>query len=127
MKVYLNEITFRIVFFIQGANAFCMSCLWFAFSTKTPAGISNSTALFFRSDYSFPRHLFFRDSFKTPGLYMHGWYYSDNYSSSEVSLYSFPLFPSSEVLFINSSFGMFLMKLVLSSKFVLSFWSLLDI
>ena len=52
---------------------------------------------------------------------------SDKYSSSKVSLSLVPLFSSSKALFRSSDVDIFIMKLVLSSKFVLSFLSLLDI
>ena len=74
------------------------------------------------SDNLFPRQFSFTDSFETQGSYMYDCSFVKygNYSSSEVSLSSVLLFSSSEeALFINSDFNIFMMKLFLSSKFVL--------
>ena len=81
------------------------------------------------SDDSFPGQFSFTDSFETQGSYMFGSSFvkSDNYLLSEVSLSSVPLFSSSKALFKSSDFDIFKIKLILSSKFVLSFLSLLDI
>ena len=83
------------------------------------------------SDDSFPGQFYFTDSFETQGSYMYGCSFvkSDKYSSSEISLSSIPLFSSSEALslFRVSDFDFFMVKPVLSSKFTLSFLSLLDI
>ena len=83
----------------------------------------------FESDDSFPGQFSFTDSFETQGSYMFGGSFvkSDNYLLSEVSLSPVPLFSSSKALFISSDFDIFKIKLILSSKFVLSFLSLLDI
>ena len=82
-------------------------------------------------DYSFPGQFYFTDFFETQGSYMYGCSFvkSGTYSSSEISLSSGPLFSSSEALslFRGSDFDIFLVKPVLSSKFVLSFLRLLDI
>ena len=81
------------------------------------------------SDDSFPRQFSLTGTFETQGSYMYGYSFvkSDKYSSSQVPLSSFPLFPSSKARFIRSDFDIFHTKLVLSSKFVLSFLSLLNI
>ena len=82
-------------------------------------------------DDSFLEQFFLTDSFETQDLYMYDCRFakSDKYSSSEVSPSSVSLFLSSEalLLFIGPSFYIFMDKLVLSSKFILSFLSLLDI
>ena len=80
-----------------------------------------------KSDDSFPGQFSFMTSFETQGLFMHSYNFvkSDKYSWSEVSLSSVPLFSFSEALFVNSGFGIFIMKFVLPSKFVLSFLSYL--
>ena len=82
-------------------------------------------------DDSFLEQFFLTDSFETQDLYMYDCRFakSDKYSSSEVSLSSVSLFLSSEalLLFIGPSFYIFMDKLLLSSKFILSFLSLLDI
>ena len=82
-------------------------------------------------DDSFLEQFFLTDSFETQDLYMYDCRFakSDKYSASEVSLSSVSLFLSSEalLLFIGPSFYIFMDKLLLSSKFILSFLSLLDI
>ena len=71
-------------------------------------------------DDTFPEQFSLTSSFETQGLYMHGYSFvkSDKFSSSKASLSSVPLLSSPEALFINSDFDNFMMKLVLSSKFI---------
>ena len=72
------------------------------------------------ADDFFPGQFYFTEFCETQGLYMYGCSFvkSDKYSSPEVSLSSVPLFSSSEALslFIGSDF--FIVKLILSSKFI---------
>ena len=115
------QITFTNFLFIQAANASCTSSHWFVFSTRTPESISNlpSSSKFVDS---FPGQFSFLD-FEKQGSYLYSCSLvkRDKYSPSEALLSPVPLFLSSEALFISSYFDIFIMKLVLSSRFVSSF------
>ena len=108
-----------------------MSSLWFAFTThkNTREYFQFYCCLLLNLTILFVGQFYFRDSFQTQGLYMYGCRFvkSGKYSSSEVSIFSVPLFPFFEALFISSDFGIFILKLVWSSSFFLSFVGLLDI
>ena len=108
-----------------------MSSLWFAFTThkNTREYFQFYCCLLLNLTILFVGQFYFRDSFQTQGLYMYGCRFvkSGKYSSSEVSIFSVALFPFFEALFISSDFGIFILKLVWSSSFFLSFLGLLDI
>ena len=115
---------------IHAANAFHISSHWFVLTTRKPESISNPTSLSsFESDDSFPGQLSFLESFETEGSYICNCNFAklDKYSSSQVSLSSVPLFSYSKALFVSSDFDIFMLKLVLSSKFLWTSLSLLDI
>ena len=102
---------------------------WFVLTIITPESISILLLSSSKSDDSFPWKLSFIESLETQSSYICSCSFekSDKYSSFEVQLSSVSLFSPSEALFISSDFDSFMMYLVLSSKFVLSFLSLLDI
>ena len=98
---YTFEITFTNFIFIEAASAFCMSSNWFVFTTRTPESVSNLTSVFFWIWRLFSWALY-SWTLETQGSYIYDCSFvkPDKYSSSEVSLSSFPLFPSSEALFL---------------------------
>ena len=102
---------------------------WFVLTIRTPESISILLLSSSKSDDSFPWKLSFIESLETQSSYICNCSFekSDKYSSFEVQLSSVPLFSPSEALFISSDFGRFMLDLVLSSKLVLSFLSLLDV
>ena len=102
---------------------------WFVLTIRTPESISILLLSSSKSDDSFPWKLSFIESLETQSLYICSCSFekSDKYSSFEVQLSSVPLISPSEALFISSDFDRFMLDLVLSSKFVLSFLSLLDV
>ena len=102
---------------------------WFVLTIRTPESISILLLSSSKSDDSFPWKLSFIKSLETQSSYICSCSFekSDKYSSFEVQLSSVPLISPSEALFISSDFDRFMLDLVLSSKFVLSFLSLLDV
>ena len=122
MKVYIWNS-------FEAANAFCLRIHWFAFTTRTPEIISNLIGVFFWIWLFFLWAVFFHVLFWNTG-FVHVWLQLNKVRHVFI-IWSFtfwvPLFSSSEALFISSDFDIFIMKLILSSKFVLSFLSLLDI
>ena len=127
MKVYLRN---NFQEFLLYPSSKCWTCVAFDFHLPQenqrvfPILLLPSS----ESDYSFPREISLGGTFlKNIGFVHVGYSFvkSGKDLSSEVLLSSVSLFSFSVPLFIRSGFDVFMIKLVLSSKFALSFLSLI--
>ena len=104
-----------------------MGSHWFVYITGTPESISNPTNFFFWIWWFFSWAVFCHRLFWSTGFVhvrLRSFVKWDKDSSTTVSLSWVPWFSA---VFISSDFDIFIIELVLSSKFVLNFLSLLDI
>ena len=105
-----------------------MSSHWFVITTRTSESISNPTSVFFWIWWFFSLPVFCQGLFWNTGfVHVHLRLCKVRQVFIDWSLIEVPWFSSSETLFISSDIDIFMMKLLLSSRFVLHFLSLLDI